>query len=207
MKHDRSIAFTIFLTLAMMLCSCGSRSASNRESSRPSINVDVYPVYTSHMFAEITPDFITDYNRPVLDSITTGIDRNVKYTPADTAEINRVLAGMPDYMSHAWINWPADSQSIELVIYSLEPLLSETVDVHVETDTAIYGDNALLSFRFPNPKQWEHITSEAVGLQLALSVNGIIVSAPTVNCAIESGNCSAMVPYDRIKTYVPEYKP
>ncbi len=211
MKHNRNIAASIILTSVMTLCSCGSKSAASQETTasgtQPTIHVEVYPVYTSQMFAEIAPDFITDSNRTVIDSITTGIDRYITYSPADTAEINRVLANMPDYVSHAWVDWPTGSQSLELVIYSLEPLLSEIVDVHMETDTAMYGDNALLSFRFPDSKTWETITSDAVGRQLALSINGIIASAPKVNCAIESGNCSVMVPCDRINSYITDNRP
>lgn len=194
---------------AGMLAGCGSGAQSQQAvtEARDSIYVDIYPVYTSAMFADAARDLATDANRDMLDSITAGIDRYRIYAPVDTAAVNTALNGLPEYLGTTWLcRHTGDSSALELIIYSREPVMSELVgNVHVDDNPEMYGDDAVIGFRFTDRSQWAQVTGDAVGQMLAVSINGRIMTAPRVNCPITSGNCSVTVPRNRIRILLTDH--
>jgi len=129
-----------------------------------------------------------------------GIAIAYTYEPSDTSRVTAMLAdaGMPPEMKHAWIPRFTD-KGIDLVLFNRTPLLSETVTARKLTPVPDSRDYANVAFRFADIDKWAAITSDHISKRLAISVNGEIVSAPQVNMAIESGNCSATVRIELIK--------
>lgn len=74
-----------------------------------------------------------------------------------------------------------------LIVYEQTPLISENVTLSIAPND-YNGYEA--QFKFSDAKKWERVTKENVSRQLALAVNGVIKSAPTVNEPITGGRCS-----------------
>ena len=130
------------------------------------------------------------------DSVSFG--DGYKYALADTAMINRELAGKAIHFG--W-TLPLDDY-VFLVGYVAEPVLRETVDVTEINHIPDCGDNAQVVFKFSDPRKWETITENHIGKRLAIIIDGQIISAPQVNCPITSGNCSVSIPNADLGKYL-----
>ncbi len=141
------------------------------------------------------------------DSIL-GVGTDYEYTIADTARVNKELKNLR-YCGNVSIGWtmPSSDGSIWLVAYEKEALLTEQAEVTEVTTLPSYGGDFQVAFKFPDAEEWEKITGENIGHRLALVVNGKLMSAPQVNTAISSGNCSVAIPAEMIKKYLPEFDP
>ena len=145
----------------------------------------------------------TEWNVTV-NNVVLIADGNGQYTLSDTARINKGLKELP-HNPKITIDWtmPSSDGNIWLVAYEREPILNEKVKVTEASFIPSYGGDIQVVFKFADAKKWETVTQGNIGKRLAVFVNGQLMNAPKVNSEINSGNCSVLIPEDKIHEYLP----
>ena len=160
--------------------------------------VSVYKVYNSLELMEKVNTVISE-NDSVGQLIVTDLAKANGYLPVvetkDTAMVREYVAKLdfdkPTTCAFIPLNSPTGEDFNSIIVYEQAPLISETVTLAIAPNE--YQEYEAL-FKFADADKWERITQENVGRQLALAVNGVIKSAPTVNTPIEGGSCSVVGP-------------
>ena len=160
--------------------------------------VSVYKVYNSLELMEKVNTVIAE-NDSVGQLIVTDLAKANGYLPVietkDTAIVKDYVAKLnfdkPITCAFVSINNPVEKDIYSLIVHEQAPLISETVTLSISPRENQEYEGL---FKFADAEKWERITQDNIGRQLALAVNGVIKSAPTVITPIEGGSCSVVGP-------------
>lgn len=152
-------------------------------------------------------EWMVTVNKTVeINDTVLGVSTNQDYTVADTAVVNALLKRVKHCgnISIAW-TLPSANESIWLVAYEDEPLISEKLNITETNCIEAYGNDIQVAFKFSDAEKWATITRENIGQRLAVIVNGQLMNAPQVNTEITSGNCSVTMPLEKMHYFLPDF--
>ena len=160
--------------------------------------ISIHKVYNSTDLMEKIMVVMPE-NDSVGQLIVTDLAKANGYLPVietkDTAMVREYVAKLdfdkPTTCAFIPLNSPTGEDFNSIIVYEQAPLISETVTLAIAPNE--YQEYEAL-FKFADADKWERITQENVGRQLALAVNGVIRSAPTVATPIKGGSCSVIGP-------------
>ena len=179
----------VLLFVGCLFLSCKNESQSD---------ISIHKVYNSLELIEKLKAVMTE-NDSVGQLIVTDLAKANGYLPVietkDTAMVREYVAkldfGKPTTCAFVPLNNHEGGDMHSLIVYEQTPLLIETVTLSISLrENQEYEGR----FKFADADKWERITQENVGRQLALAVNGVIRSAPTVATPIKGGSCSVVGP-------------
>lgn len=163
----------------------------------PPMEISVYHVYNASECMEWFSSPIINLRKYGNDSLKVvtahypGLLTAVPEAAKEDIDKEFAEAELPDSVDWAWIRYWNRSDSLaplwDLLVYDRTPLLTDTVVPHEDNNIDGFPQ---LAWRFNDPCRFAEITRNHINRSLALSINGRIIMAPTVNNEIESGNCA-----------------
>jgi hypothetical protein len=183
----------ILLFVGCLFFSCKSETPKGEKCEAI---ISIHKVYNSTDLMEKIMVVMPE-NDSVGQLIVTDLAEANGYLPVietkDTAIVRSYIAKLnfdkPTTCTFLPIIKPTGEELNSLIVYEQVPLISETVTLSISPRE---NQEYEAMFKFANANEWERITQENVGHQLALAVNGVIKSAPTVTTPIEGGRCSVI---------------
>lgn len=181
--------FTL-LFIGCLFFSCKSEAP---KSETCQAEVSIYKVYNAPELMEKVTAVVSQNDSVGLTLFTEMCKSFGAIATKDTAIVKDYIAKLnfdnPTALAFLPLNTPDGEELVSVIVYEQTPLISETVTLAIGPNE-YNGYEAL--FKFADAEKWEQVTKENVGRQLALAVNGVIKSAPTVNTPIEGGRCSVV---------------
>ena len=181
--------FTL-LFIGCLFFSCKSEAP---KSETCQAEVSIYKVYNAPELMEKVTAVVSQNDSVGLTLFTEMCKSFGAIATKDTAIVKDYIAKLnfdkPAALAFLPLNTPDGEELVSVIVYEQTPLISETVTLAIGPNE-YNGYEAL--FKFADAEKWEQVTKENVGRQLALAVNGVIKSAPTVNTPIEGGRCSVV---------------
>ena len=183
----------VLLFVGCLFFSCKSETPKGEKCEAV---VTVHKVYNSPELLEKIKVVMTE-NDSVGLLLSTELVKAHNYSAMivtkDTAIVRSYIAKLnfdkPTTCTFLPIINPTGEELNSLIVYEQVPLISETITLSISPRE---NQEYEAMFKFANANEWERITQENVGHQLALAVNGVIKSAPTVTTPIEGGRCSVI---------------
>lgn len=185
----------VLLFVGCLFFSCKSETPKGEKCEAV---ISIHKVYNSADLMEKIMVVMPE-NDSVGQLIVTDLAKANGYLPVietkDTAIVKDYVAKLnfdkPITCAFVSINNPVEKDIYSLIVHEQEPLISETVTLSISPrENQEYEGQ----FKFADAEKWERITQDNIGRQLALAVNGVIKSAPTVITPIEGGSCSVVGP-------------
>lgn len=181
--------FTL-LFIGCLFFSCKSEAP---KSETCQAEVSIYKVYNAPELMEKVTAVVSQNDSVGLTLFTELCKSYGMIATKDTAIVKDYIAKLnfdnPTALAFLPLNTPDGEELVSVIVYEQTPLISETVTLAIGPNE-YNGYEAL--FKFADAEKWEQVTKENVGRQLALAVNGVIKSAPTVHEPITGGRCSVV---------------
>ena len=181
--------FTL-LFIGCLFFSCKSEAP---KSETCQAEVSIYKVYNAPELMEKVTAVVSQNDSVGLTLFTEMCKSFGAIATKDTAIVKDYIAKLnfdnPTALAFLPLNTPDGEELVSVIVYEQTPLISETVTLAIGPNE-YNGYEAL--FKFADAEKWEQVTKENVGRQLALAVNGVIKSAPTVHEPITGGRCSVV---------------
>lgn len=181
--------FTL-LFIGCLFFSCKSE-ASKSETCQA--EVSIYKVYNAPELMEKVTAVVSQNDSVGLTLFTEMCKSFGAIATKDTAIVKDYIAKLnfdnPTALAFLPLHTPDGEELASVIVYEQIPLISETVTLAIGPNE-YNGYEAL--FKFADAEKWKQVTKENVGRQLALAVNGVIKSAPTVHEPITGGRCSVV---------------
>lgn len=176
------------------MTSCLGKRSAEVQHDKP-LEIAIHEIYSLRYMAELGA--ASGVQLPLSNSgFDAGTHESFLFVPEDAkAGIDSLLAliDMPDSVDYLWLD-PVSNQNLgadypyTLLIYKKQPTIQDRVD-SFKTDTT-YCPEISLQLNEEATKEFERLTGENIGRELALSLNGKIVSVPKVTGCISSGAIS-----------------
>lgn len=181
--------FTL-LFIGCLFFSCKSEAP---KSETCQAEVSIYKVYNAPELMEKVTAVVSQNDSVGLTLFTEMCKSFGAIATKDTAIVKDYIAKLnfdnPTALAFLPLNTPDGEELVSVIVYEQTPLISENVTLSiVPNDYNRYE----AQFKFSDAKKWEQVTKENVSRQLALAVNGVIKSAPTVHEPITGGRCSVV---------------
>ena len=181
--------FTL-LFIGCLFFSCKSEAP---KSETCQAEVSIYKVYNAPELMEKVTAVVLQNDSVGLTLFTEMCKSFGAIATKDTAIVKDYIAKLnfdnPTALAFLPLNTPDGEELVSVIVYEQTPLISETVTLAIGPNE-YNGYEAL--FKFADAEKWERVTKENVSRKLALAVNGVIKSAPTVNEPITGGRCSVV---------------
>ena len=180
----------VLLFVGCLFFSCKSETPKGEKCEAV---VTVHKVYNSPELLEKIKVVMTENDSVGLTLFTELCKSYGMIATKDTAIVKDYIAKLnfdnPTALAFLPLNTPDGEELVSVIVYEQTPLLIETVTLSISPRE---NQEYEAMFKFANANEWERITQENVGHQLALAVNGVIKSAPIVNEPITEGRCSVV---------------
>lgn len=184
----------IVIAVAATACAKTSTSKTSTNDSAPADNAAMEWDATMHKI-------VWDFNDPKT-GVGTGMYHT--YTVADTARVNNAISGMKPDMGYSFVWTEPDTDGhIGLLVYETKPVLTDKVTITGTKPTPVNDGYIYVILQFKDAKRLETVTSENIGHNLALIVNGKFISAPQVNSPIIAGASMLPMPIEKLNEYFP----
>ena len=180
-------------TLLFICCLFFSCKSQAPKSETCQADVSIYKVYNAPELMEKVTAVVSQNDSVGLTLFTELCKSYGRIATKDTAIVKDYIAKLnfdkPTAHTFLPLNNHDGGDIHLLIVYEQTPLISENVTLSIAPND-YNGYEA--QFKFSDAKKWERVTKENVSRQLALAVNGVIKSAPTVNEPITGGRCSVV---------------
>lgn len=194
MKTIRLLTTLSAVTVAAIMTSCLGKRSTEVQHDKP-LEIAIHEVYSLKYMAELGA--AGGVQLPWSSGeFYTGTPDRLLYVPEDAkAEIDSLLAliDMPDSVDYLWLD-PVTRQDLyadypyTLLFYKKRPTIQDRVN-SFKTDTTYYPEISL-QLNEEAAKKLDSLTGENIGRELAISLNGKIVSVPKVAGRISGGAIS-----------------
>ena len=204
------------LVIGLMLFSCKSEVAQTTDAEKevkdvkqqeqqldqqepetPEANqtkIAIYDVLNQDELIDViknSPNYSED-NEIGKDLIVAVQRNNAEIEREDSAKIAEYITSLNIDKSLNFTILPsAENAPCRLLMYKSDPLIEEEKSLYIEINQ---NQEYEAQFEFSDAEKWERITAANINEQLAIAVNGVILSAPTVNVPIYEGKCMVISP-------------